>query len=61
MPSPATLFEDERSLMRIMLDVYVVKSDLFGEMQTEAPVSMMSGGCVIVAEKHALCLSSRVK
>ncbi len=41
MPSLATLFEDDRSLICILLSLYVMKSDLFGEMQTDAPESMI--------------------
>lgn len=38
-PSPWTLFDDDRSLILIWLEWYVRKSDRWGEMQTDAPVS----------------------
>ncbi len=38
----ATLFEDDRSLIFILLSLYVMKSDQFGEMQTDAPESIIT-------------------
>ena len=45
MPSPRTLLDDERSLILSELGLFVdkIKSSLSGDIQTEVPVSMMSG------------------
>ena len=45
MPSPRTLLDDEGSLILRELGLHVdsIKSSLLGEIQTEAPVSTMSG------------------
>ena len=51
-PSPCTLFDDERSLIFIRLGLYVIKSDRRGEMQTEAPESTINMVSVELRRKH---------
>jgi hypothetical protein len=51
-PSPATQLEEERSLIFWVLATYVKKSDRCGEIQTDAPVSMMTFDLMIELERH---------
>ncbi len=52
MPFPYTLFDDERSLIFIRLDLYVIKSDRREEMQTKAPESTINMVSVELRRKH---------
>lgn len=52
MPSPWTLFDDDRSLILIWLEWYVRKSDRWGEMQTDAPVSIIMLERIIDPERQ---------
>ena len=51
-PSPCTLFEEERSLILMALVLYVIKSDRWGDMQTEAPESTINIASFELSWKH---------
>jgi hypothetical protein len=51
-PSQATQLEEERSFIFILLLAYVTKSDWCGEIQTNAPVSMMTLEVTILLERQ---------
>jgi hypothetical protein len=51
-PSPATQLEEERSYIFIMLLAYATKSDWCGEIQTNAPVSMMTLEATVLLERQ---------
>jgi hypothetical protein len=52
-PSPATVLVEERFFIFILLGAYVVKSVLFGLIQTEAPVSTITLLSTLEFEKHS--------
>jgi hypothetical protein len=53
-PSSATQLEEERSFIFILLLAYVTKSDCCGEIQTDAPVSMMALEAAIILDKDKM-------
>ncbi len=58
-PSPATLFDKERSRIFIVLLPYSIKSSLCGDMQTKAPESTTKQDVNALPEKQ--CTSSQVE
>ncbi len=58
-PSPTTLFDEERSRIFIVLLPYSIKSSLCGDMQTEAPESTTKQDVNALPEKQ--CTSLQVE
>ncbi len=58
-PSPATLLDEERSLIFMLLLSYNIKSPLCREMQTEAPESITTLKFIALLERH--CVFSQVE
>jgi hypothetical protein len=48
----ATLFEDDRSLIFILLSLYVMNPDQFGEIQTDAPESMITLELTVLLDRQ---------